>query len=116
MLDLFEREPVLENNRKLAHCLRELTADLNDHPHVAEVRQCGMILALEMIKEKSPRTPYPWQERRGLKVYRHVLSRSVLLRPIGNVVYILPPYVITPEQIAHAVTVAREGIDLATRD
>ena len=116
VLDLFEREPVLENNRKLAHCLHELTADLNAHPHVAEVRQCGMILALEMIKEKSPRTPYPWQERRGLKVYRHALSRGVLLRPIGNVVYILPPYVITPEQIAHAVTVAREGIDLATRD
>jgi len=116
VLDIFDREPVLANNRKLAQCMHDLTANLNDHPHIAEVRQTGMILALEMIKDKQKRTPYPWQERRGLKVYRHALSRGVLLRPIGNVVYLMPPYVIIPDEIAHVVNVAREGIDLATRD
>lgn len=116
VLDIFEREPVLENNRKLAQCLHDLAVDLNDHPHVAEVRQTGMILAIEMIRDKAQRLPYPWQERRGLRVYRHALSRGVLLRPIGNVVYFMPPYVITPDQIAQMVTVAREGIDVATRD
>ena len=116
VLDIFERVPVLENNRKLAQCMHDLTADVHDHPHIAEVRQTGMILAMEMIKDKQKRIPYPWQERRGLKVYRHALSRGVLLRPIGNVVYLMPPYVITPDEIAHVVNVAREGIDLATRD
>jgi adenosylmethionine-8-amino-7-oxononanoate aminotransferase len=116
VLDIFEREPVLENNRKLAQYMRDLTADLNDHQHIAEVRQTGMILALEMIKDKQKRIPYPWQERRGLHVYRHALGHGVLLRPIGNVVYLMPPYVITQDQIAHVVNVAREGIDLATQD
>ena len=116
VLDIFGREPVLENNRKLAQHMRDLTADLNDHLHIAEVRQTGMILALEMIKDKQKRIPYPWQERRGLHVYRHALGRGVLLRPIGNVVYLMPPYVITKDEIAHVVNVAREGIDLATRD
>lgn len=116
VLDIFDREPVLANNRNLAQCMHDLTADLHEHPHLAEVRQTGMILALEMVRDKRKRTPYPWQERRGLKVYRHALSRGVLLRPIGNVVYLMPPYVITPEEIAHVVNVAREGIDLATRD
>jgi adenosylmethionine-8-amino-7-oxononanoate aminotransferase len=75
-----------------------------------------MIAAVELTADKEARTPYPWQERRGLTVYRHALTRGVLLRPIGNVVYFMPPYVITPEQIDLMVEVAREGIERATCD
>ncbi len=113
-LELFATEPVLERNRELAHRMAEATAPLKDHPHVAEVRQTGMILAIELARHG--REAYPWQERRGLRVYRHGLERGVLLRPLGNVVYFMPPYVITPEEIELMVQVAAEGIDLATRD
>ena len=75
-----------------------------------------MIVAVELVKDKATREPYPWQERRGLKVYRHGLTRGVLLRPIGNVVYFMPPYVITPEEIDLMVRVAEEGIEKATCD
>jgi adenosylmethionine-8-amino-7-oxononanoate aminotransferase len=91
------------------------TASLIDHPHVAEVRQTGMILAIEMVKDKPSREPYPWQERRGLDVYQHGLTRGVLLRPLGNVVYFMPPYVIRPDEICLMAAVAAEGIDLATK-
>ena len=90
-------------------------AGLADHPHVAEVRQTGMVLAVEMVKDKQTREPYPWQERRGLTVYQHGLKNECLLRPLGNVVYIMPPYVITPEEIQNLPRVAIEGIELATR-
>ena len=89
---------------------------LEEHPHVAEVRQHGMIVAIELTRNKTPREAYPWQERRGLTVYRHALTRGVLLRPIGNVVYFMPPYVITPEEIDLMAEVAREGIERATCD
>lgn len=115
-LDLFERDDVLGRNRMLARRMAEATAHLTDHPQVAEVRQTGMILAIEMVRDKTTREPYPWQERRGLRVYRHALSRGVLLRPLGNVIYFMPPYVISPEEIQLMATVATEGIDLATRD
>ncbi len=115
-LEIFEQDNVIENNQKLAQVMTEATAHLNDHPHVAEVRQHGMILAIEMVKDKVSKTPYPWQERRGLRVYQHALSRGALLRPLGNVTYFMPPYVITPEQIRELATIATEGIDLATRD
>jgi adenosylmethionine-8-amino-7-oxononanoate aminotransferase len=75
-----------------------------------------MIVAIELVKDRKSRTPYPWQERRGLTIYRHALSRGVLLRPVGNVVYFMPPYVITPEEIDLMVEVAREGIERATCD
>lgn len=114
-LDIFEQDDVIEANKPLARRMAEATAHLVDHPHVGEVRQTGMALAIEMSADKARRTPYPWQERRGLAVYQHALSRGALLRPLGNVVYFLPPYVITPEQIDFLAEVASEGIDLATR-
>lgn len=115
-LELFATQPVLENNRELAGVMTEHAAAFVDHPHVADVRQHGMILAIEMIRDKAKREPYPWQQRRGLSVYRHALRQGILLRPLGNVIYLMPPYVITPEQIARVLEVAHEGIDLATRD
>jgi adenosylmethionine---8-amino-7-oxononanoate aminotransferase len=96
--------------------IAEAAAPITDHPRVGEVRQTGMILAIEMVRDKASRTPYPWQERRGLRVYRHGLEQGVLLRPLGNVVYFMPPYVITPEQIHLLARVAADGIDVATRD
>ncbi|WP_287028205.1 adenosylmethionine--8-amino-7-oxononanoate transaminase [Pseudomonas sp. UBA6310] len=114
-LDIFEEDKVIEANRALALRMAEATAHLADHPHVAEVRQTGMALAIEMVQDKPSKSAYPWQERRGLAVYQHGLSRGALLRPLGSVVYFLPPYVITPEQIDFLAEVASEGIDLATR-
>jgi adenosylmethionine-8-amino-7-oxononanoate aminotransferase len=115
-LDIFEQDGVLEANRELARVMGEAAVPLAGHPHVAEVRQTGMILAIEMSPNGDRRAPYPWEERRGLRVYRHALERGALLRPLGNVVYFMPPYVVTPEQIRWLAAVAAECIDLATRD
>jgi len=113
-LRIFREDGTLERNRALAERMGARARELEDHPHVAEVRQRGMIVAIEMAQDKASRTPYPWQERRGLTVYAHALERGVLLRPVGDVVYFMPPYVITPEEIDLMVDVAREGIGLAT--
>ncbi len=115
-LDIFEQDSIIAANKALSQVMAETTAPLSDHPHVAEVRQTGMILAIEMIKDKAARTPYPWEERRGLKVYQHALNAGALLRPLGNVIYFMPPYVITPEQIRQLAQIAAEGIELATRE
>lgn len=114
-LDIFEQDNVIEKNREQAQVMGDATAHLVDHPHIAEVRQTGMILAMEMVQDKATKTPFPWQERRGMRVYQHALERGALLRPLGNVVYFIPPYVITPEQIRWLAEVATEGIDLAVR-
>ncbi len=114
-LDLFDSENTIEENQATAKAMGEAFAHLNDHPHVAEVRQTGMVLAAEMVSDKKNRVPYPWQQRRGLKVYQHGLKNECLLRPIGNVVYLMPPYVINHEQINHLAKIATEGIQLATR-
>ena len=113
-LAIFREDDVLRRNRTLAAHMGARARELESHPNVAEIRQTGMILAIELVRDKVTREPYAWQERRGLIVYRHAIERGVLLRPVGNVVYFMPPYVIAPEEIDLMVDVAREGIGKAT--
>ncbi|HKT32187.1 MAG TPA: adenosylmethionine--8-amino-7-oxononanoate transaminase, partial [Gammaproteobacteria bacterium] len=115
-LDIFRDDDVIVKNRALATCMHYAAAPLAALPQVAEVRQHGMILAIEMVKNRETRTPYPWQERRGLRVYQHALKRGVLLRPMGDVIYFMPPYVIARDEIQLLAEVAAEGIELATRE
>jgi adenosylmethionine-8-amino-7-oxononanoate aminotransferase len=112
-LSIFRDESVLERNRATAARMAASVAHLADHPHVAEIRQHGMILAIELVKDRASRTPWPWEERRGLRIYRHALERGVLLRPLGTTVYFMPPYIIEPDQIEQLARVATEGIELA---
>ena len=72
-----------------------------------------MILAIELVKNKATREPFPWQERRGLKVYQYALTQGVLLRPLGNVIYFMPPYVITEDELELLADVAWQGISYA---
>ena len=112
-LAIFRDQPVLERNRATAAKMAASVAHLRDHPHVGEIRQRGMILAIELVKERASRTPYPWEERRGLRIYRHALERGVLLRPLGTTLYFMPPYVIEADEIELLARVATEGIALA---
>jgi len=113
-LDIFRDDDVIRRNRVLAARMARATVALADHPHVGEVRQTGMILAIELVQDKGTRTPYPGPERRGRRVYRHALEHGALLRPLGDVIYFMPPYVISEEEIDFLADVARTGIDAAT--
>lgn len=116
-LDIFADDDVIARNRALAdHLGRSTRQALEELDHVAEVRQTGMIVAAELARDGDRRRPFDWRERRGLRVYRHGLEHEALLRPIGNVVYLMPPYVITPGQIDALVATARDGILEATCD
>ncbi|MAM58660.1 MAG: adenosylmethionine--8-amino-7-oxononanoate transaminase [Salinicola sp.] len=115
-LDIFEQDDVIATNRGKAEAMGRLAEPLRDHPHVGDVRQTGMVVAIEMVADKASLTPYDFRERRGLRVYRHALSRGVMLRPLGNVIYWMPPYVISQEELALVAEVTHEGLELATAD
>ena len=115
-LELFEQRDVLADNRKLARLMMESISGLQDDEHIGDIRQTGMILAVEMVAQREPMIQYDWKERRGMKVYQHALQQGVLLRPIGNTVYFMPPYVINPDEIELMASAAIGGIRLATAD
>ena len=115
-MELFEERDVLADNRGLAAQMLEAISPLRDHRQVGDIRQTGMILAIEMVAQREPMIEYDWKQRRGMQVYQYAMKHGVLLRPIGNVIYFMPPYVINSDEIKLLAKVAMAGIDLATRD
>ena len=113
-LDVFRDTDVIGENRERGQWIDEELAPLRDHPHVGDVRRTGMIAAVEMVR-KQPREAYPWQERRGIAVYRYGLEHECWMRPLGNTVYWMLPYVVTREDVAHLGRVTRDAIDTVTR-
>jgi adenosylmethionine-8-amino-7-oxononanoate aminotransferase len=114
-LEIFQQQDIIAKNKALVAKMTELAARFNDHPNVAEVRQTGMIIAIELVKNKTSREAYPWQERRGLQVYQYALSKGVLLRPLGNVIYFMPPYIINEAELKLMFDVAWQGIQHAVK-
>lgn len=113
-LTIFKNEPVLERNQMTARRMAELAAPLQEHPHVAQVRQTGMILAIEMVANAKTREPFLASDRRGLRAYRYALANGVVLRPLGDVLYWMPPYCIDEEALQHLARVTASAIDEAT--
>lgn len=102
-LDIFENENIIEKNReKIAYIAAKLEKFKN-LKNVKEVRQTGMIAAVEL-------SDYNASLRINLKVFTYALEKGVLLRPLGNVVYFMPPFVITCKEIDTMMDVAYEAI------
>ena len=115
-LGIFHRNDTIQRNKASIERIQQASEQFVDHPNIGHIRQTGMIFAVEMVKDKANKVPFPWQERRGLKAYRHALKNHVLMRPLGNVLYFMPPYVIEPDQIDLVLEVMREAVDVAITD
>ncbi len=103
--ELFEASNVLGENRKKSVYILEKLEKFKSLPNVKEVRQTGMVAAIEL-------KGYKGEERIGLKVYQYGLDNGVLLRPLGHIVYFMPPYIITYEEIDKMIDTAYEAIKL----
>lgn len=110
-LDIFTREKVLdalhEKIELLGRALREKIASL---PHVGEVRQCGFMVGIELAEDVELRRPYPLELRMGAQVTHNVRKHGVILRPLGDVVVLMPPLSITPEEIDLLVSATARSI------
>ena len=112
-LRIFEEDGALERNVSLAQKMAQLAAPFREHPHVADVRQAGMIVAFELTQNGDKRTPFPGSARIGLRAYRAALARGVVLRPLGDVLYWMPPYCVDDEQLALLAETTRAAIEEA---
>ena len=102
-LDLFESENIIVKNQETSKYIASKLKKFEDLDNVKEVRQCGMVAAIEL-------KGYDASERIGLKVYQYGLDHGVLLRPLGHIVYFMPPYIITKEEIDVMMDTAYDAI------
>ena len=102
-LDIFEENDILGQNAKKSEYIKTQLEKFTALENVKEIRQQGMVTAIEL-------KGYQTTERIGLKVYEYALSQGVLLRPLGHVIYFMPPYIISYEEIDKMIEVAYQGI------
>ena len=113
-LDIFAADDVLARNRATSATMRGLAAEVGRHRHVADTRQAGMIVAFELARDGDRRTPFDPALRIGLRAYRAALARGVLLRPLGDVLYWMPPYCVDDAQLQLLAETTRHAIEEAT--
>jgi adenosylmethionine-8-amino-7-oxononanoate aminotransferase len=109
-LEVFDDEQTLLNLKPKIARLSEHLQRIENHPHVGDVRQRGLIGAVELVQDKAARTPFPWSEKRGLRVCATALEHGVWLRPLGNVVVILPPLAISLAELDRICLAVERGI------
>ncbi|MDR6991249.1 adenosylmethionine--8-amino-7-oxononanoate transaminase [Luteimonas sp. 3794] len=113
-LDIFGEDDVLARNRNTAAKMATLAAQIGAHRHVADTRQTGMIVAFELTRDGDKATPFDSALRVGLHAYRHAVERGVLLRPLGDILYWMPPYCIDDAQLQLLAEVTAEAIEAGT--
>ncbi len=115
-LDIFAEEQTLANLRpKIARLAKHLNR-IARVPQVGHVRQRGLIAAIELVRDEATKAPYPWVENRGQRVCDFVRGEGVLLRPLGNVIVIMPPLSITLDELDRICLAIEHGIPVATAD
>ena len=115
-LDVFEEEQTLARLPAKAARLAEHLDRIARLPHVGDVRQCGLIAGIELVRDRTTKEPYPWAEQRGFRVCRHARSEGVLLRPLGHVLVILPPLSITLDELDQIALALERGIEKVTAE
>jgi adenosylmethionine-8-amino-7-oxononanoate aminotransferase len=110
-LSIFEREDVLPRGRRLAGTMARELAKLSGHRNVGEIRQKGLMAGIEIVADRMTRERFPPERRIGQRVIREVREQGVILRPLGDVIVLMPPLSSSPAEIESLVRAAGRGID-----
>lgn len=114
-LDVFENDRTLEKlSEKIRLLSRLLAEEIAPLPHVGQVRQCGTMIGIELVSDRSRKTEYPYEAAMGARVCRAARQHGVLLRPLGSVIVLMPPLSITSEEIRTLIQVVRACIAAET--
>ncbi len=113
-LDLMADRETVAGVREREAVLGKLLEPLRDHAHVAEIRQRGMMIGMELVLQRSPRTPYESSERVGHRVILEARRNGVIIRPLGDVIVLMPPLALPVEELERLVSVTSDAIDAVT--
>jgi adenosylmethionine-8-amino-7-oxononanoate aminotransferase len=114
-LEIFESEQVLSTVAARSEQLASRLARLSEHRHVGDVRQCGLLAGIELVRRRDTAEPFPWNEQRGREVCRYAREKGVLLRPLGDIIVIMPPLAISSAELDQICDAVEYGIERATQ-
>jgi len=109
-LDIFEQEHTLEKLQPRIEQLRLGLEQLRALPMVADIRQCGMVAGIELAHKKDRHSPFPAEMKIGVRVIKETCKRGVILRPLSDVIVLMPPLAISEQELALLLNVVQEAI------
>ncbi len=109
-LEIFEKESTIANLQAKISLLEEELAKLQQLIHVGDIRQKGFMVGIEVVKDKKTKAPYPVEKRMGHKVILEARKRGAILRPLGNVIVLMPPLSIKEAELKRLLKITYESI------
>jgi adenosylmethionine-8-amino-7-oxononanoate aminotransferase len=113
-LAVFRRERTLARLQPKIQALTRLLRPLEELAHVGEIRQRGFMVGIELVQERESISPYPLERRMGHRVAMEARRRGLIIRPLGNVIVLMPPLTVTKRELTQMVAIVRESIHAVT--
>ena len=109
-LDLFEKHDLVNSVTQKATVLSRLLERLRDLPHVGEIRQKGLMVGIELVRDRKTREPFDPKRRVGAAVCARIRRHGVILRPLGDVIVIMPPLAMGLKDLKTIVTAVKSEV------
>lgn len=111
-LGLFKKDKVLLKLQPKIKFLKKELGKFKELEHVGDIRQKGFMAGIELARDKKSKEPYPWEEKMGIKVCQKAREYGVILRPLGNVIVLMPALTISKEELKHLLEATYKAIKL----
>lgn len=109
-LELYEKTNLVEGvSHKAVYVEKQLEA-LYAYKHVGDIRQCGLMIGIELVKNKETKESFDWTERVGVEVCKRSRELGMILRPLGNTIVFMPPLASTIEEIDEMIRILYQAI------
>jgi adenosylmethionine-8-amino-7-oxononanoate aminotransferase len=109
-IDLFRKERTLQKMRGKIRLLKKELDRIAELPHVGDVRQMGFMVGIELVKNKKRKTPYPLEDKIGWKVCNKAREKGLIIRPLGNVIVLMPHLSVSKEELKQITSITYEAI------
>jgi adenosylmethionine-8-amino-7-oxononanoate aminotransferase len=113
-IDIFGNEKVIEGLEPKIRALQERLEQFWELKSVGDVRQCGLIAGIELVKNRETKEPYSWEEKIGIRVSYEARQRGLITRPLSNVMVIMPPLSIKISELNNMMEILYESIECVT--
>jgi len=115
-LKVMKEEKVLEKVQGKIHFISETLKKYDKLEHVGDIRQLGMMVGIELVVDKATKEDYPFEDKIGVKVIEEARRNGLIIRPLGNVVVLMPPLSMTRDELHEILSITYDSIKKVTED
>lgn len=109
-LDLFEQDDLVTHVKASSGLLARGLEPIAALPRVGDVRQCGLMVGVELVTDKATKTPFDWHDGMGMRVCHRARELGMITRPLGDVVVFMPPLVTEPDDLEAMLSILHQAI------